>query len=252
MKFFSQNMPLRIQKYLHRPKKQKSSCSSKQPVETNITITKRNLFFGEKQNGKHVDETLREYFPDYHYKGIFFDVGAFEPITISNSHHFYLHGWDVYCFEANPHKIPLLQKHRQHVFNYAITDTDTDEPMPFENVNRNGWTASFSSIKVSDKYKEIFNWNDKVQTIDVFHVQQKTLNTIIQNEIPTLSHIDIMSVDVEGFELQVLHGLDLDKYPPKVIVLENVDHNKQITNYLELFGYTLDKQISYNEYYLKK
>ena len=41
------------------------------------------IFHGEFQYGKYVDEILREYFPDYNYKGsnsIFFDVGAFEPI----------------------------------------------------------------------------------------------------------------------------------------------------------------------------
>ena len=49
-------------------------------------------FHGEVQNGKHVDETLREYFPDYNYKGVFFDVGAYEAINISNSYHFEKNG----------------------------------------------------------------------------------------------------------------------------------------------------------------
>jgi hypothetical protein len=47
-----------------------------------------NNFHGEVQHGKFVDETLREYFPDYNYKGIFLDIGAYEPINISNSYHF--------------------------------------------------------------------------------------------------------------------------------------------------------------------
>lgn len=209
------------------------------------------MFFGEVQDGKHVDEILRSYFPDYSYKGIFFDVGAFEPIRISNSHHFHLHGWDVYSFEANPNKIPLLRQHRSHVFNYAITNQDSDKPLPFENVIvRNDWTASYSAIKVSDKYKKIFGWNDSQYKVETIQVKQKTLNTIIQEEIPNLSHIDIMSLDVEGYELECLQGLDLTKYPPKVIVLENADHDKSIRDHLEKNGYVLDKQVSYNEYYV--
>ena len=47
-----------------------------------------NLFHGEIQCGKYVDQTLREYFPDITYKGIFLDIGAYEPINISNSYHF--------------------------------------------------------------------------------------------------------------------------------------------------------------------
>ena len=33
-------------------------------------------FHGEIQQGKYVDQTLREYFPDYNYIGTFIDVGA--------------------------------------------------------------------------------------------------------------------------------------------------------------------------------
>ena len=84
-------------------------------------------FHGEYINNIHVDNILRNYFPDFNYRGIFLDVGAFEPIRISNSYHFEKNGWDVYCFEANTNKIPLLNQHRKNVFNYAIYDTDKDE-----------------------------------------------------------------------------------------------------------------------------
>lgn len=232
-------------------KDRKETIVSEHCEKKNPTIVP--MFFGEVQDGKHVDETLRSYFPDYSYQGIFFDVGAFEPIRISNSHHFHLNGWKVYSFEANPGKIPLLKQHRPHVFNYAITNQDSEEPLPFENVIlRNEWTASYSAIKVSDKYKKIFGWNDSQYKVETIYVKQKTLNTIIREEIPDLSHIDIMSLDVEGYELECLEGLDLKKYPPKVIVLENADHHKSIRDHLENNGYVLDKQVAYNEYYVYK
>lgn len=146
-----------------------------------------------------------------------------------------------------------MEQHRQHVFNYAITDTDTDEKLPFENVIINGdWTASFSAIKVSDKYKQIFGWSDNDRRIETLFVKQKKLTTIIEQEIPDLSHIDIMSLDIEGYELNCLRGLDLTKYPPKVIVLENANHDLEIKQYLEQYGYRLDKVVSYNEYYVHK
>jgi len=60
-------------------------------------------FHGEKDiSHLHLDEILRtKYFPDYDYKGVFIEVGSFDPIVISNSFHFEKNGWDVYCFEAN-------------------------------------------------------------------------------------------------------------------------------------------------------
>lgn len=209
-------------------------------------------FHGEIQDGKTVDQILREYFPDYEYKGVFFDVGAFEPIRISNSHHFELNGWETYCFEANTLGIPLLKKHRKNVYNYAIADVDKDSVTfnivhPISNFE---WTAGFSAIEINEDYKKIFGFenNHKVHQITV---PQRTLNTIIKTEIPHLSKIDIMSLDIEGGELNCLKGLDLAKYGPKVIVVENVTDSKDINDYLVSFGYKLDKKISYNYYYTR-
>lgn len=100
------------------------------------------------------------------------------------------------------------------------------------------------------KYKQIFGWDDEKNHIERLMVKQKTLNSIIREEIPELTHIDILSLDIEGYELQCLKGLDLLKYPPKVMVIENCDHDVSIQEYLKSFDYRLDKTISYNEYYV--
>ena len=83
-------------------------------------------------------------------------------------------------------------------------------------------------------------------------VPQKTLNTVIKNEIPNLTKIDIISLDIEGGKLDCLYGLDLNKYNPSVLVIENVTDEPFIQNYLATFGYKLDKKIQYNEFYLSK
>lgn len=116
-----------------------------------------NYYHGEIQDGKSVDETLREYFPDSSYKGVFFDIGAFEPINISNSYHFEKNDWDVYCFEANTEGIPFLKKYRKNVFNYAISNEDKDS-VSFNIVMTNNGTASYSAIEISEEYKQIFGW----------------------------------------------------------------------------------------------
>jgi FkbM family methyltransferase len=207
-------------------------------------------FHGEVQDGKHVDQVLREYFSDYAYKGVFFDVGAFEPITISNSYHFEKNGWACYCFEANTNGIPLLKQHRANVYNYAISDQDKDI-VEFNIVTlRESWTASYSAISLSDEYQRIFG-KIPASAVSKISVPQKTLNSVITNEIPDILRIDIMSLDIEGGELDCLKGLDIHKYKPRVMVIENaMPENKTIQMYLEQFGYKLDKQISYNQYYI--
>lgn len=208
-------------------------------------------FHGELHNGKYVDQELREYFPDYSYKGVFFDVGAFDPIDISNSHHFHMNGWDCYEFEAIPENAKNLSKHRQHVFNYAISDTDLDE-VQFTVVHAHGIegrTASYSAINLSNEYLSIFGWHPMNRT-EYIKVPQRKLDTIIRESIPELQRIDIMSLDVEGGELNVLKGLDISKYKPRVIVLENASHSSMFLDYLKPFGYRLDKSNDYNYFFV--
>jgi FkbM family methyltransferase len=205
-----------------------------------------NNFHGEVINGVTVDEVLRQYFPNKN-NGIFFDVGAFEPIKISNSYHFERNGWNCYCFEANTELIPLLKTHRNNVFNYAISNENKDL-ISFNVVLTNGWTAGFSAIEISDDYKKIFPY--EFTEVKKISVPQRTLNTIIEKEIADIKEIDILSVDVEGGELNCLKGLNLIKYKPQVIVIENVTNSLTINDYLESYNYKLDKQIGYNQYFI--
>jgi len=204
-------------------------------------------FHGEVLDNIHVDSILRSYFPNYNYKGIMLDVGAFEPIRISNSYHFEKNGWDVYLFEANTNGIPLLQQFRKNVFNYAIYD-ENKESVEFNIVESNGWTAGFSAIELSDEISNIFKCNNKI--ITKIQVPQKTLCSILETELSNITNIDILKIDIEGGELKCLHGLNLIKYKPKVILLENITNDIRIKDYLYQFGYILDKHISYNQFYI--
>lgn len=58
-----------------------------------------------------------------------------------------------------------------------------------------------------------------------------TLTSILY-EFPNLSKIDFLSLDVEGYELNVLKGLDLDKYMPTYILVE-ANFFDEVHNYLE-------------------
>lgn len=68
---------------------------------------------------------------------------------------------------------------------------------------------------------------------------------------PPITKIDILSIDVEGGELSVLKGLDLDRYAPAIILVENVFNSSELVQYILAKGYRLDKHIEYNQYFVR-
>jgi hypothetical protein len=55
-----------------------------------------------------------------------------------------------------------------------------------------------------------------------------------------VSHVDLLSIDVEGAEMDVLAGLDLARHPPRVIVAENCKGllgGDTVRQYLQEHGY---------------
>ncbi|RDH91986.1 MAG: FkbM family methyltransferase [endosymbiont of Seepiophila jonesi] len=74
----------------------------------------------------------------------------------------------------------------------------------------------------------------------------KTLNSILDNEhAPTV--IDLLSLDVEGAEIEVLKGVDHNKYRFKYLLIES-RNLKKIDRYLGSQGYEIVKKLSQHDY----
>jgi FkbM family methyltransferase len=73
---------------------------------------------------------------------------------------------------------------------------------------------------------------------NLIEVEIKKLTTILEEY--EINKIDLFSLDVEGYELEVLKGLDLIKYKPTYLIIEiySKDYN-EIVKYLSSFDYEL-------------
>ena len=49
---------------------------------------------------------------------------------------------------------------------------------------------------------------------------KKTTLTNILNKLKVNNHFDLLNIDVEGHEYEVLNGLDLKKFRPRIITVE--------------------------------
>ena len=85
-----------------------------------------------------------------------------------------------------------------------------------------------SSSEINTLNKKISN-SHSTKTKSVFKINTDTLDNIIS--LTPYKNIDVLSIDVEGHELEVLNGFNFIKSQPKLIVIEYLDLS---TNKLEV------------------
>lgn len=201
------------------------------------------------------------------FTGICLDVGAFDPFYISNSWIFERMGWDTYCIEPNPHCIPRLKQYRKNVLEYACGSENKDDVDLFvfnpnlylteKNLGRppteqeiylgeaagTGLIDHCQNLVTGEWHKGIFSGTVKVKV--------RTLDWLMENEIKQ-DHIDYLSIDVERNEMEVLKGISLEIWKPKLIVIENLDEDLEQKNYLTERNYIQVYRMVFNDIYLHK
>ena len=146
--------------------------------------------------------------------GIFVDIGSHHPIKGSNSFFFYLRDWSGVCVDPNPDFKPLYQNLRPKdtFLNIGISDS----PGSLHYYKLKGKLSVRNSF--SKEYIDQNNLNKHVE--EVIPVQIKTLKEVFDKELAG-KHIDFLTVDVEGLDLQVLKGNDWKLYRPSIICVES-------------------------------
>jgi hypothetical protein len=76
-------------------------------------------------------------------------------------------------------------------------------------------------------------------------VKAITLEKILDQHLPEGTVIDFLSLDTEGYELNVLKGLNLSKYKPRYMLIEIYSWDLEtITSFLGENGYQLHSNFS--------
>jgi FkbM family methyltransferase len=194
------------------------------------------------------DRYISEYFP-LNYKGTCVDIGMGEPINGSNTYWFENRGWKCLCVEPNLKYVRQAQGIRLNVEHLACGAVDVDD-QPFTIINLIGDNESaISSLKIDDRlvqdHRHLINYALS-KTINV-----RKLDTILAMH-PEITQIDFISIDTENTELDVLKGWDINRWAPKLMVIENNYDEPFISAYLADFGYVRDKRIKVNDFYIKQ
>lgn len=184
------------------------------------------------------DLILKRYYEN-HPKGFYIDVGAFHPIRFSNTYLFYKMGWKGLNIEAQPGSKKLFDKIRKRDINVEAAVSDEVKELIYYKFNEpalNGFSKEISLER---------NKSDQYKIIDEVKIQTSTLSEVLMKFLPKDNKIDFMSVDVEGYDLNVLKSNNWEIYRPTIVLVEDFDFtfnssaNSKVFTFMADIGYKL-------------
>ena len=175
-----------------------------------------NKFFSKFHYNKSFSQGSMDLIIQHIYKdkndGVYIDVGCQHPVKNNNTYLLFKKGWSGINIDLDKVNIDLFNYYRPTDLNINVALSDKIEEVDLFYYHQKSPINTLDK-KISDK--------QKVKVEKIIKVKTNTLTNILQST--QTKDIDVLSIDVEGYELKVLKGLNFNKYIPKIIIVEFLD-----------------------------
>ena len=167
---------------------------------------------------------LYETFLGYKTDGYFVEVGAFDGDYVSNTSGLADIGWGgLYIEPVTEYFQKCTQRHQNNagvkVLHCAIGTEEKDI-----HINIGGPLSTISDTMV-DKFNSL-PWAQGYHQGRTETVRQYPLETVLRAQgVPR--HFDVMSIDVEGYEWQVVENFPIQQWAPRMVIVELHDTNPE-------------------------
>jgi FkbM family methyltransferase len=191
-----------------------------------------------KQPSQQEEEALVRAFFGGATNGFFVEVGANHPILRSQTYHLEQVGWTGVLIEPQPDLAAFLVTQRSaKVFSVACTSPDVaGGTLPFHVA---GPLSSLNADRMAPGAKADY----------VIMVPTRTLDDVLE-EADAPRGFDLLSIDVEGHEIELMRGFDFEHWKPRLIMLEDHVENLKKHRVLEQSGYRLIRRVGNNGWYV--
>jgi len=177
--------------------------------------------------------------------GFCIEVGGYDGVTGSNTYYFERLGWDCLVLEPMP---DFCKKIREARFCRVIEVAAS---------NKDGVASFFvadgvETLSTMDGSKNHF---ERIKTsgggLSEITVQTRKLANILDELL--VREIDFITIDVEGHELEVLEGMELERISPRIIIVEDNSYglDNALCSYLKSKSYRRFKKTGCNFWFVK-
>ncbi|BAN36208.1 hypothetical protein SCD_n02400 [Sulfuricella denitrificans skB26] len=199
-----------------------------------------------KYYSQHGEDALLDLIFGDQKEGFFVEVGCIDGKRFSNTLLFEERGWKGLCVEAHSGYIGMLKANRPRSIVCHCAAGEADEDAIF-------YANARGSLSTLDKSSETRWKRDYAHFFSGFEeqlVKKMRLSTLL--DAHQITKVDILSLDVEGYEIEAIKGLNLSRHRPRVMVIESdeLHHEAQLDALILPHGYTKSIRMSGNLFYV--
>jgi len=165
-------------------------------------------------------------------KPSYLDIGANQPKYISNTYLFYEKGSRGVLLEPNPHLFNKLKKQRPNdiVINSGVGISEVAEADFYVFPDYANGLSTFSEKEAQHWQQTGMKGYGKIPVEKIIKMPLTPINTLLQKYFSEKSP-NIISIDVEGLDLDILRSMDFIKYQPEVICVETLLYDDRQKGY---------------------
>lgn len=175
--------------------------------------------------------------------GFYVDIGANHPLQDSVTHSLYERGWRGINIEPVLHYHQALCAARPEDINLCVAVGEAEGDLVFFESAETG----LSTLSLEMATLQRAEGNDFVER----RVKVRTLASICEEHLRVELPWQFLKIDVEGFEEQVLRGMDFRRWRPWIILIESPYHTEpHWTTLILQAGYRFALCDGINRYYV--
>lgn len=162
----------------------------------------------------------------------YLDIGANEPKFISNTYYFYEKGSRGVLIEPNPFLFKKLKKQRPHdiVLNIGIGFKEVNEADFYLFPDYANGLSTFSEKEAKHWMEVGMKGMGKIPIEKVIKMPLVPVNSILEKYFADKAP-DILSLDVEGLDLEILKAMDFKEHRPMLICVETMMYDENQNSY---------------------
>jgi FkbM family methyltransferase len=179
-------------------------------------------------------------------RGFYVDVGAFDPVIVSNTLLLFKRGWSGINIDVDEQKIERFRRFRPRDWNLACGVSKTSGRKQFAH-----YAAEYLTrlITETDDHSVVGDL-----PLETFEAETKPLNVIMEDSPFRGQQIDFLNIDCEGSDLEVLESLDFPTYQPRLVAVEAIDPttSAKIKEFMNSQGYAMTHRLGFTRIFVPR